>query len=998
MKKFTALFLSFMLLGLIVNAQVVMNTTGSYSQGFNGLSNTGTVGWFNNTTIANWYAGQAAGTLSSYVAGNGSANTGAFYSFGTTGATERCLGSISSGTPVAFSYGVLMQNTSATTITNMTITYAGEQWRCGGKTTLDTLKFYYKVSATSITDPSPADNSTWTPVTALHFSSPIAVATAGALNGNLPANQVVFANISIPSLNVPAGSYIFLKWHDINEAGGDHALGVDSLTINWTVPTGNTVATGLITGSPYCVTASTGVATNVPFTISGSYNAGNVFTAYLSDASGSFASEVAIGTLTSQVAGTISATIPAGTPTGTGYRIRVKASDPVTTGTDNGINLVVGLGVPQVAAASALPASNAVNLSWTNPSGCYDQLMIVAKPTATIAGNATGDGTAYIANSTDITDPLNTAFDGTGVVVYKSNTPGTSASITGLTNGTPYYFRFFTRLGTEWNNNIEISATPTAIPQVVISEIMYNDPSGGATGDSLEFLEIHNNESVPVNISKWNFTAGVTYMFPMGTIMAPGQYMVIAKNDTAFANFFSAVPTAQFTGALSNSGERISLNDSIGNVVDSLTYGTGGSWPTSPNGNGPSLVLCNMSSDNALPGSWSAANTFVDSLNHIAVYATPFAACPVVGDLTPPVAIAAYATSLSDVVVVFNEAMQLAAAQTTSHYTFLTAATGSATLRPTKDSVSLVLSTPLITAVTDTLYVTGVVDTSGNTMSLTYKFPIVFGIIPPPLVDTIIYFNFPNVPDDSLADGGITANLAKLIFRDASFTGNYSYTAGASTQSISSIGWANGINTKFWEIEFSTWLYDSIRFSSKQRSSPSGPRNFRTEYSLDGSTWIAVTIGTVVCANNFSSGVLNNVSLPAACYSQPSVHLRWIMTSDSAVEIGDTVVATGTSRIDDIYVTGRYNPILGIDCNNNCKPLEFAVYPNPANESVTIQLEKDAAVNIEILSITGMLMHSELLSGSQFRLDVSDLAAGLYIIRMHNTADQSVSIKKLSVK
>ncbi len=80
---------------------------------------------------------------------------------------------------------------------------------------------------------------------------------------------------------------------------------------------------------------------SVPFTISGIFNDGNVFTAYLSDETGSFATETAIGTYTSITAGTITAEIPAGTTSGTAYRIRVKSDNPIVTGSDNGLDFEI---------------------------------------------------------------------------------------------------------------------------------------------------------------------------------------------------------------------------------------------------------------------------------------------------------------------------------------------------------------------------------------------------------------------------------------------------------------------------------------------------------------------------------------------------------------------------------------------------------------------------------------------------------------------------------
>lgn len=80
------------------------------------------------------------------------------------------------------------------------------------------------------------------------------------------------------------------------------------------------------TVSPLTLCAGDPIA--VPYTRTGTFNPANVFTAQLSDASGSFASPVNIGTLIGTGNGTIAATIPITTPNGTNYRIRVVSSDP----------------------------------------------------------------------------------------------------------------------------------------------------------------------------------------------------------------------------------------------------------------------------------------------------------------------------------------------------------------------------------------------------------------------------------------------------------------------------------------------------------------------------------------------------------------------------------------------------------------------------------------------------------------------------------------------
>lgn len=994
MKRSIPILFALLMLVIAARAQVTMTTTGSYFQDFNTLINTGTGTWTDNSTLSNWYA-QRSGTGTSIAADAGSSTAGNLYSYGPTGDTDRALGSIGSGNTAAgnFAWGILLQNTSGVAITSLSIAYVGEQWRNSGAGAAQTVAFYYQISASPITALDPANNGAWTAVTALDFISPVATGTATALDGNAAANRTIVGAVSIPSLTIPDGSYIMLKWDDPNQVGNDHGLSIDSVSIAWTVVTGGTtITTGTISGSPFCVNSTTSAPVDVPYTISGTYNPGNEFQAYLSDASGSFASETLIGTLISENAGTISATIPAGTPTGGAYRIRVKAIDPVTTGTDNLSNFWIFGATPTVANATALPASGQVTLNWDNPAGCTDELMIVAQPISSIVQNASGDGIAYTANSQDFTDPLNSDFDVAGKVVFKQITPGTSATITGLTNGTPYYFRFFSRQGTDWNQTVEVNATPLDLPSVVITEIMYNDPSTGAGGDSLEFIEFYNNDLMAVDMSKWSMS-GVTHVFAPGTVLNAGEYLVLAKDTNAMNNFFGITGTVQWTtGALTNTGEYLALLDSLGNVIDSLTYEDSSPWPSAPNGTGPSLTFCDPMLDNSVPGNWSASDEYVDSLNMMPVYATPGTGCLIVPDTLAPVPLNAFATSLSSVTVIFNEDLGSVSAENIANYNWLTAATGNAALLAGLDTVILTLSTPLVTAVTDTLSISGIADILGNTMTMTYKFPIVYGTIIPS-VDTIVYWNFPNNPDDQTADGGLPVNLGKIIIRDYSFTGTFAYVAGAPGTAISSTGWDNGTGTKYWMLDFSTWSYDSIRVSSKQRSSDTGPRDFRLEYSIDGMTWTTVTDITVL--NNFTSGVVSSVLLPSDADSKPWVTLRWLIVSDSSV-LGATVASAGTSRIDEIYVTGRYNPILNVDCKDLDIPA-FSLYPNPTDASLFIRTERSINAEITVLSMTGQVLMVSPFKGIETQLDLSELPDGMYFIRMTDLDHSTSKMEKVMV-
>ncbi len=124
-----------------------------------------------------------------------------------------------------------------------------------------------------------------------------------------------------------------------------------------------------ISGTSFCENATV----NIAFTSSEIYNTGNTFTAQLSDANGSYSNPTVIGTLTGVNTGTIIATIPMGTPAGTGYRIRIMASDLAITGEDNRINLSINPipSAPVAQTNTQIYTGGSISLSATGCSGNY---------------------------------------------------------------------------------------------------------------------------------------------------------------------------------------------------------------------------------------------------------------------------------------------------------------------------------------------------------------------------------------------------------------------------------------------------------------------------------------------------------------------------------------------------------------------------------------------------------------------------------------------------
>lgn len=168
---------------------------------------------------------------------------------------------------------------------------------------------------------------------------------------------------------------------------------------------------------------------------------------------------------------------------------------------------------------------------------------------------------------------------------------------------------------------------------------------------------------------------------------------------------------------------------------------------------------------------------------------------------------------------------------------------------------------------------------------------------------TLVEWSFPNDPDDATADVAIPLNAAKTITTVGSNAPTFA-PAGATTNSAVATNWITGAGTKYWQVEVTTTGYNTITLSSKQRSTTTGPMDFLLEYRIGAAgVWTTVPGGAVVTADDYTSGVLTNVALPAACNDQPSVFIRWIMSTNTAVNLG-AVTAGGNSNIDDIRIRG----------------------------------------------------------------------------------------------
>jgi len=140
----------------------------------------------------------------------------------------------------------------------------------------------------------------------------------------------------------------------------------------------------------------------------------------------------------------------------------------------------------------------------------------------------------------------------------------------------------------------------------ILSEIHYNGIASGTDPD--EFLELSNASDTSLELGGWRFTQGISYIFGAGTALAPATSLILARDPSEFRTVFSGFTGEVFdySGALSNSGETLTLTNPDGMDVWSISYDDAGSWPAEADGLGSSLQLIFGVLDPSEPTNWVA--------------------------------------------------------------------------------------------------------------------------------------------------------------------------------------------------------------------------------------------------------------------------------------------------------------------------------------------------------------------------------------------------------
>lgn len=171
--------------------------------------------------------------------------------------------------------------------------------------------------------------------------------------------------------------------------------------------------------------------------------------------------------------------------------------------------------------------------------------------------------------------------------------------------------------------------------QMTITEIFYNAPNAGS--DTIEYIELYNNSTMMVDLNGYSFSQGIGYTFPPNTTVAPGAYIVVANDSSVMQDVFGVTTYEWLSGALNNDGEDIQLDDSSGVMIDYVDYLDGGLWPTTADGDGYAMELCDFTTDNIDPTNWTASVTSTGILiESVLIYGTAGAANTATCSVLPP--------------------------------------------------------------------------------------------------------------------------------------------------------------------------------------------------------------------------------------------------------------------------------------------------------------------------------------------------------------------------
>ena len=185
---------------------------------------------------------------------------------------------------------------------------------------------------------------------------------------------------------------------------------------------------------------------------------------------------------------------------------------------------------------------------------------------------------------------------------------------------------------TDMSNFTFAIVAPYTLPDLVITEIMYNSPSNDE-----EWIEIYNKGNNTVDMSGYRILDGDASSIPNPIILPTGSTVNAGSRFTveiATAGLFPFTPNYDGSGKfiLGNTSDEVKLYHIYGQLLDSVKYFDAAPWPTNPDGGGSSLTFCDPTQDNSVATFWSASSEPFQTIQGATIFATPGTGCYVSSD------------------------------------------------------------------------------------------------------------------------------------------------------------------------------------------------------------------------------------------------------------------------------------------------------------------------------------------------------------------------------
>ena len=151
----------------------------------------------------------------------------------------------------------------------------------------------------------------------------------------------------------------------------------------------------------------------------------------------------------------------------------------------------------------------------------------------------------------------------------------------------------------------QLHSEADAAGTIVINEVMYNPV---ATDPTLEFVEIHNPQAPRFDLSGWRLEGEIDAVFPPGTWIRPGEYIVFARDPERLqAAYGLKKRPLPFEGKLDNGGGTIRLVDRSDHEMFTVRIDDKVDHFRPTDGAGHSVCLLDPYSDPSLDTSWRAS-------------------------------------------------------------------------------------------------------------------------------------------------------------------------------------------------------------------------------------------------------------------------------------------------------------------------------------------------------------------------------------------------------